>query len=293
MKKLKIWMTVGLQASGKTTWANQKVKTGQGGIVNINKDDLRAMLHDGDHSSGREALVLRMQEAMIGAALDEGKHVIISDTNLNPIHIERIRTMFGSKADIIIEDQFLCVPLNECIKRDSMRSKPVGEKAIRETYNRWLRDKMKPVPIEYCNTKRDCYIFDLDGTLTTGPHDRSPFDWSKVGQDKVNESVAEVLASFVHRADSIDILIVSGRDGICEAETREWLLNNCLWFNELYMRGIGDNRPDDVVKEEILDNIILPKYNILGWFDDRLRVCKMLYRRGVPLFRVGDPEGDF
>ena len=43
----KIYVTKGLPASGKTTWANEKVSTGEGKIININKDDLRSMLHAG------------------------------------------------------------------------------------------------------------------------------------------------------------------------------------------------------------------------------------------------------
>lgn len=292
MKNLKIWITVGLQASGKTTWANQKVGEGQGNIVNVNKDDLRSMLHDNNHSKAREALVLKMQEALIDASLSEGKSVIVSDTNLNPIHIQRITDLFGSRAEIIIEDQFLQVPLSECIKRDAMRLKPVGEKAIRDTYNRWLREKMKPVPIEYNSKKQDCVVFDIDGTLTLGPFNRSPFEWSKVGQDHVNKPVADILKMY-HYNEGVDVVIVSGRDGSCEKETSDWLYDNRLYFKELFMRRAGDNRPDDIVKEEILDHLILPSYNILAWFDDRMKVCKMLYRRGVPLFRVGDPEGDF
>lgn len=30
-----------------------------------------------------------------------------------------------------------------------------------------------------------------------------------------------------------------------------------------------------------------------GVFDDRARVCRMWYAKGIPLFRVGDPDAEF
>ena len=292
IKKRKIWITVGLQASGKSTWANELVENSNGQIVNICKDDLRLMLNGSKHSKGREALVLSAQEALIEASIAEGKDCVISDTNLNPTHIERIKSKFESMADIIVNDSFLKVPLEECIARDQKRQNPVGEKAIRDTYNRWIRKASDPEMIPWDSSKKSAVCFDVDGTLTLGPKDRSPFEWSKVGQDEVNPAVRDLLQ--LHHLDGNNtIVIVSGRSSVCRQETRQWLEDNNIPYHFLFMRGEDDNRPDDIVKEEIIDNHILPQYNIKLWVDDRLKVCRMVYKKGIPLLRVGDPDADF
>lgn len=289
-KKNTIWITVGLQASGKSTWAKELVKNSNGEVVNICKDDLREMLHNSEYSKGRESLVISMQESMIDIALSGGKDCVISDTNLNPAHIERITNKFGDRAKIEVNDSFLSVSLAECIKRDSNRAKPVGEKAIRDTYNRWLKKDEKPVIIPDDINKVDCICVDVDGTLTMGPKDRSPYDWHKVGQDEVNQSVKDLVRMY---HEGYEIIVVSGRDGCCRAETEKWLNDNNIPYDALLMRKENDYRPDDIVKEEIIDNDILPTYNIKLWVDDRLKVCRMVYRKGIPLLRVGDPDADF
>ena len=291
-KKNTIWITVGLQASGKTSWSKELVKSSNGRIVNICKDDLREMLHNSEHSKGRESFVISIQEAIIDNSLNSGKDCVISDTNLNPAHIDRIKNKFGDRAEIVIEDSFLQVSLEECIARDKNRTKSVGEKVIRDTYNRWIRKDQKPKEIDWDFNKKTAICFDIDGTLTLGPKDRSAYEWHKVGQDDVNVSIRSLAQ--LHHFDGLNtIIIVSGRDAVCRPETEKWLKDNYIPYHYLFMRKEGDNRPDDIVKEEIIDNNILPEYNIKLWIDDRLKVCRMVYRKGISLLRVGDPDADF
>ena len=287
-----IWITVGLQASGKTSWSKELVKSSNGRIVNICKDDLREMLHNSEHSKGRESFVISIQEAIIDNSLNSGKDCVISDTNLNPAHIDRVKNKFGDRAEIVIEDCFLQVSLEECIARDKNRTKSVGEKVIRDTYNRWIRKDQKPKEIDWDFNKKTAICFDIDGTLTLGPKDRSAYEWHKVGQDDVNVSIRS-LAQLHHFDGNNRIIIVSGRDAVCRPETEKWLKDNYIPYHYLFMRKEGDNRPDDIVKEEIIDNNILPEYNIKLWIDDRLKVCRMVYRKGISLLRVGDPDADF
>ena len=225
-------------------------------------------------------------------ALDNGKDCVVSDTNLNPDHISRIKAKFGDRAKIEVNDSFLSVSLEECIQRDAKRPNPVGEKAVRETYNRWIKKEEKPKMIEWDVSKKTAVCFDVDGTLTNGPKDRSPYEWSKVGQDEVNVSIRS-LAQLHHFDGNNTIIIVSGRDAVCRPETEKWLKDNNIPYHFLFMRNENDNRPDDIVKEEIIDNFILPQYNIKLWIDDRLKVCRMVYRKGIPLLRVGDPDANF
>ena len=281
----KIYLSKGLPASGKTTWANEKVRTSEGKIININKDDLRSMLHSDKSSKRREAFVIEAQTALTKLAFSMGHDVIWSDTNLNPIHEERANTL----SDCVEIVDFTHVSLQDCISRDKNRINPVGEKAIRDQYNKWLRKE--PEFLVQDETKPEVAVFDIDGSLTLGPHNRSPYEWHKVGQDKVNSMVRHLVLT--QRTSGRDILIVSGRDSVCRSETIQWLEDNDIPYDKLFMRVTGDSRADDIIKEEIIDQDILPNYNIKMWVDDRLKVCRMIHRKGLPLLRVGDPEADF
>ena len=281
----KIYLSKGLPASGKTTWANEKVRTSEGKIININKDDLRSMLHSDKSSKRREAFVIEAQTALTKLAFSMGHDVIWSDTNLNPIHEERANTL----SDCVEIVDFTHVSLQDCISRDKNRINPVGEKAIRDQYNKWLRKE--PEFLVQDGSLPKVAVFDIDGTLTLGPHNRSPYEWHKVGQDKVNSMVRHLVLT--QRASARDILIVSGRDSVCRSETIQWLEDNDIPYDKLFMRVTGDSRADDIIKEEIIDQDILPNYNIKMWVDDRLKVCRMIHRKGLPLLRVGDPEADF
>ena len=89
------------------------------------------------------------------------------------------------------------------------------------------------------------------------------------------------------------MLILTGRKHTHRGVTKQWLEENRVYYDGLWTRDNGDNRPDWVVKQEIFDTHIAPNYNVLGVFDDRLQVARMWHLKGVPLFRVGDPEAVF
>ncbi len=279
----KIYVTKGLPASGKTTWANEKVSTGEGKIININKDDLRSMLHAGKGSKYREAFVIESQTALTKLALSMGHDVIWSDTNLNPIHEERARTLSDC---VEIVDHFLQVTIEDCISRDKNRINPVGEKAIRDQYNKWLRKA--PELLVQDETKQKALIVDADGTLAH-MSGRSPFDWSRVGEDSVDDTVADVVR--LHKAAGYDIIIVSGRDAVCRQITEDWLNSHNIPFDYIYMRAQGDSRKDYVVKREIFDNYIRGHWNIKFVLDDRNSVVKTWREIGLKCFQVA--EGDF
>ncbi len=118
--------------------------------------------------------------------------------------------------------------------------------------------------------------------------DRSPYDWSKVGIDKANEAVV-----LINRSVQSWKIVLSGRDSSCKKETEKWLAENGIDYDFIYMRPEGDTRKDVEVKEELYNNHIKGQYNVLGVFDDRLQVCRLWHKLGLPLFRVGDPDADF
>ncbi len=136
---------------------------------------------------------------------------------------------------------------------------------------------------------KDAYIFDIDGTLAL-KCDRSPFDYTKVSNDLPNIPVITTLR--VIYKGCYEIIITSGREDSCEADTREWLERHLgLKGFKLFMRKTGDMRNDAIVKQEIFDTHIRPHYNVVAVFDDRNRVVDKWREMGIPCFQVA--EGDF
>jgi hypothetical protein len=134
---------------------------------------------------------------------------------------------------------------------------------------------MKPI-------KPIAYIFDIDGTLAKMDV-RGPYDWGKVGGDRPNIPV--VLVHSLLRRAGARTLIFSGRDSVCEKETRQWLSDHNIEFDGLMMRPAGNTEKDCVVKKRMLDEA-RGAYCIMGVFDDRDQVVAMWREEGLTCFQV-------
>jgi predicted kinase len=135
-----LWMTRGLPASGKSTWARAKQEElPLGEVKRVNKDDLRAMLDAGKWSPENEEFVVTLRDHVVISALALGKHVIVDDTNLAPVHEARLRQLARENNALFVLVDFTHVPLEECIQRDSVRSASVGEPVIRQMWEEFLR----------------------------------------------------------------------------------------------------------------------------------------------------------
>lgn len=271
-------MLQGLPASGKTTWAKDLLKREPGKWKRINKDDLRAMLDDGKWSKTNEALVIEARNALVKLSLSHGFNVIIDDTNFHEKHYVYLKTLaYDCGADFEINREFCKTPLFECLKRDMSRKVPVGSNVIISMWNKYLR-KNPPIHI---SSKKDCYVFDIDGTLARMTK-RHAYAWDEVDLDAPIHSSINLLKTL---AKSADILIVSGRDGSCEAKTVSWLARHAIPYEHLIMRKPDDTRKDFVVKDEIRKRI-QEDYNILGVFDDRDQVVSTWRSHGIPCYQV-------
>jgi predicted kinase len=158
-RTMKLIMLKGLPASGKSTYAR---KLADDGYVRVNKDDLRAMLHNGKWSKNNESQVLRLRNEIIEDSLRSGKSVVVDDTNFAPKHKEQLQTI-AKQCNATFETKFFDVSVEECIKRDLARPNSVGEKVIRNMYNQFL--KPAPLPSGYNPDLDDVIICDIDGTL--------------------------------------------------------------------------------------------------------------------------------
>lgn len=283
-----LYMTKGLPASGKSTWAKERVSI-DGNTKRINKDDLRLMLDNGEWSKNNEKFVLEVRDTIASNALYRGFDVIIDDTNFDPKHEKSLRRIVESFEDpnYCFEEVFFDVPVDECIKRDAKREKPVGKEVIMRMYNQYLRTE--PKVLEYDPALPECIICDIDGTLAK-KGDRSHYDYTKVSGDKIIPHTRFIVNMFY---SSKHVFLFSGREDSCREDTEQWLMNNNVNYTLLLMRKTGDKRRDDIVKKEMYEEYIKGKYNVRFVIDDRKRVKRMWVDEGLFVFDVNQTDEEF
>ncbi len=270
----KLMVLRGLPASGKSTFAVQKVKEG---FKRVSKDDLRAMIDNGKWNRENEKIVVDQEKSMVFTWLRDGYNVVVDDTNFG---YEEVWKVVADTCNVDFElINFDTLP-GECIERDRKRGdKSVGAEVIMRMYNQHVR----PKPVPYTKGLPDAYIFDIDGTLAIMGN-RSPYDFSKVSEDKLNEPVANILDA-VQLMTGIQTIIMSGREDLCRDETEKWLEENDIKYNRLLMRPTREKRKDSIIKKELYEKYIKGQYNVLGVIDDRRCVVEMWRHEGLPVFQ--------
>ncbi|GIE83927.1 phosphatase domain-containing protein [Actinoplanes regularis] len=296
----RLLITRGLPASGKTTFARKL----QPGVVRVNRDDLRRMLHGQRlFTQWAEGQVTHAQRAAVEALLRVRASVIVDDTNLRAKTVREWAEMaarFGASFEV---HDFTDVPLEECLRRDADRPEDdrVGEDAIRRMHGRYLAGRNLPLPVPFVDPGGPGVVYeadpelppvvlvDIDGTVALMAG-RSPYDWSRVGEDLPNPAVIAAVRA-MHAAGHA-VVFCSGRDEGCRAETEAWLeLFVGVPYEALFMRPAGDSRKDSIVKREIFDQEIRERWRVVGVFDDRQQVVRMWRALGLTVFQVA--EGDF
>ena len=137
--------------------------------------------------------------------------------------------------------------------------------------------------------KTNAICLDIDGTLAIRKEaDRSPYDWDNVDLDKPNPPVVEIIRKF--KKDYM-IILLSGRDEVARERTEYWLFWHHIKYDHLFMRPKGDQRQDCIVKKELYDKYVEPKYDVLFVVDDRPNVIKMWKNESLFVLDVyQDPE---
>lgn len=265
----KLIMLKGLPASGKSTYAKELVAQG---YKRVNKDELRAMIDSSKWGKSNEKYIKSIEKYVTAHFLSEGYNVVVDDTNFA---YEDYWKEVAEISDAEFEIKFFDTPVMECVGRDAKRGeKSVGAKVIFGMYDKYL----KPNPPEYSDDKQNAYIFDIDGTLAkmTG---RSPYDYTQVHTDVPNHNITMIARLL--KQSGLPIILCSGRKEECREATQEWLRNNSIPWDYLYMRATGDDRKDSIIKKEIYDTHIKDKYNVLAVFDDRNQVVDMWRSLGL------------
>lgn len=256
----KILFLRGLPGSGKSTFAKKLVQDLD--YTRVNKDDLRAMLHNSAHSKSKEKLILKIRDDIITEAINNGKNVVVDDTNLHPKHETQIRELAKSlNAKFEINDSFLDIPVEICIQNDLKRINSVGEQVIKKMLTdakKQFPDKFKQEKQEYgfdCNSLLPlAIIVDLDGTIAL-LNGRDPYDARTCKDDPLNEPVAHIVKKYIEDTN-IKVIFMSGRSDDFREQTQRWLNKNGFGDKPLYMRKAGDYRKDTVIKKELFDEYV-------------------------------------
>ena len=136
----KIILTQGIQGSGKTTWAKAWVAEDPEHRIRINNDDITSMWGQPFGTPGLYERLKNTRIYMICRAISEGLDIVIDNMNLSNSSLKEIQTLTEANDYVIEYKDFTKVPLEVCIERDSKRPNPIGEKIIRDTYNKYIKN---------------------------------------------------------------------------------------------------------------------------------------------------------
>ena len=301
----------GLPGSGKTTLARAWVAEDPANRARVNRDDLRAMLHDGVFlGKDTERQVVAARNRTIRRLLESGIDVVCDDTNLPADTVRELAQIaLAAGASWQVRD-LTDVPVELCILRDDDRGagggRFVGRQVIVKMYESFLKGRPHPLPLPSVGQSAAAAVVvpyvplpgtppaimvDLDGTLCI--HDgRGPFDESRVIEDIPNTPVVEAVSAL--DAAGYHVVFCSGRSEGCRDATWDWIRDHFSPFNvgaTLFMRAVGDRRKDSIVKLEIFDQHIRDHYDVRFVLDDRQQVVDAWRSIGLTVFQVA--PGDF
>ena len=299
----------GIPGSGKSTFAKAHLEAYDAGtVIRINNDDLSTMLFGvpwGSNPVAAELLActrIKLLEACLSQPLI--RLIFVDNTNLQTSNLNVLaQTAMNLGAKVIVDDRFLSIDVDECIRRDALRANPVGEGVIRKMSRQagkldsWIPTEPRQSLDNFINAIKPyensidlpaTIIVDIDGTLAI-MGDRSPYAWHEVEKDLPNPHVVNFVKN--HIEEGHKVIIMSGRDGICRRETKRWLDKYVAPDLTLFMRAQNDKRPDYIVKHELFHNNIADNYHVTLVLDDRNSVVRLWRALGLNCWQVA--EGDF
>lgn len=294
----------GVPGSGKTTLAKRWVAQDPSLFARVNKDDLRAMLHESAYLGKQtESQVNAVRDNAIRSLLKKGINVVSDDTNLPDAVAQHLAQVAADESCWVEVWDLTGLAVDICVERDAARRHPVGEKVIRKMHRKHVEGRGFPLPPvqhggptiqeERYHPKAGtpkAIMVDIDGTVALHTGVRSPYDETLVHLDQPNVPVIAAIRDLV-RSANYQVVYCSGRTDACRDATERWITDNVQHYGPLFMRKDGDKRKDWVVKRELFDAHIRDSYDVFAVFDDRNRVVDMWRRLGLTVFQVAD--GDF
>ena len=134
----KLILLKGLPGSGKSTYAKNLIDLDDS-FQRVNRDEIRHMMTNYKFSKKNEKIVTGVVRAAVRQCFMYGLNIVIDETSINPKVERDFRLMvldWNSENpymhyDFVLDDSFLDVSLDECLRRNALRESPVPEDVIR------------------------------------------------------------------------------------------------------------------------------------------------------------------
>jgi uncharacterized membrane protein len=134
----------------------------------------------------------------------------------------------------------------------------------------------------------DTVVFDLDGTLA----DNMTWEKHHKGKNGKNKNfAAEALEVGTNskivkqlkeaKQDGDNVVILTARSAHYRDETKKWLASNGIEYDALIMRPTDNLDSDKKVKRNLLEEDILPKFDVKKAVDDKKKNRKMFEKLGI------------
>jgi predicted kinase/phosphoglycolate phosphatase-like HAD superfamily hydrolase len=305
-----IILTRGLPGSGKSTYAREWVAEDPKGRVNISRDDIRMQLfgewYPKTDRKEKEDKVTEVQHALIAQALQSGKKVMIDDTNLNPRVFSTFKKL-ASTHNVPLTHKDFPVSVEESIRRQIGRDKPVPADSIRKMAKDYLGPNGEfhlfpntyPVkPFTTPDSRQTTIAFDADGTLVdvsalTHLVRGSYRDFDRFHRSSLwsppNQEVVDLAKEAADRG--FKVIVVTAREELYRDVTQSWMDKHGVPYENIFMRGMGDRRPDHIAKRQMFEEIN-KHYDVVHFVDDRHDIAEVWRSHGVETTLVSGGYGD-
>lgn len=130
----------GISGSGKSTRALELLNSTPNSVI-ISRDAIRAMLWGTAAAHGvDEKLVTLVQDASVNAACQQGKTIILDNTNVVPKFLDTAIYHVSSWGyEIVVE--VIDTPLDEALRRNAARDRVVPEEVVRKQHEQLQQTK--------------------------------------------------------------------------------------------------------------------------------------------------------
>lgn len=133
--------------------------------------------------------------------------------------------------------------------------------------------------------RNETVVFDLDGTLamTTDPKAHHKIDHPKFAKKAASAEVNKDMLDKMKQAreDGDNVVILTARSAHYRDITKKWLNENGIPYDALVMRPTDNITSDKKVKRELLEEDILPKFDVREAYDDKKKNRKMFEKLGI------------
>lgn len=131
-------------------------------------------------------------------------------------------------------------------------------------------------------------LFDLDGTIADTMtyekhHKGKKGKNSDFAKEALEVGVNNDILEKMHKAKDKghNVVILTARSAHYREETKKWLHKHGVPHDALVMRPTDNDKKDQVVKRELLEENILPKFDVNKAYDDRAKNRKMFDKLGI------------